>query len=268
MLRKVALITGCSKGFGYMFALKLARAGYQVVATGRVMLRMQALKDQAVKEGLAIDLLELDVNRLETIGAVVGFIVEKYGRIDVLVNNAGYGLYAFFEDAQVREVQDMFQTNVFGLIAVTQAVLPIMKQQHGGHIVNISSAAVAGVLPMMGFYSATKWAVEAISEALYYELAKEQIKVSLIQPGPFKTEFSKSAVWNADTENKDSAKMRLHPPFKEDPEKVAELLLKIVQNKSPKLRYPVGYVAKAVFMLRKIFPQESFVRVQRWLLSR
>ena len=269
-MRNVILITGCSKGFGYLFALTLARAGYQVVATSRALSRMQDLQAQALREALPLDCLEMDVTRPDMIRSATQKILHRYGKIDVLVNNAGYGLYAYIEDASPEEINALFQTNVMGLIAVSQAVIPIMKAQHSGRIINISSAAVGAVLPTMGFYAATKWAVEAISEAMVLELNRFGIAISVIQPGPFRTAFSDAAIRNPRTHEQGGgalhAKMHLLP--KENPQKVADLLLRIVQSRRPRFHYSIGATARLVFALRKLLPDSWFLKIEAALVNR
>lgn len=266
---RTILITGCSKGFGKLFALTLARAGYQIAATSRDLSRMQELVEIAQKENLPIKTYQLDVTNFESINPAVTKIQQELGRVDVLINNAGYGLYSLIESVTPQEIEEQFRTNVFGLVAVTQAVIPIMKQQKSGHIINISSAAAGGVFPAMGLYSASKWAVEAISEGLHFELKGQNIKISIVQPGPYHTEFGQSAVYN--TKATDSAfeerKTKLQAPFKGQPQEVADLVLKIVKSKKPKLRYPAGFGARLVFFLRKVLPERWFIKLQERVLG-
>jgi short-subunit dehydrogenase len=267
---KVILVTGCSKGFGRLFALDLARAGHIVAATSRSLERMSGLRQKAAAEHLPIHLYELDVTRPETIIKTVSEVVRDHGRIDVLINNAGYGFFAFIEHGTPEEIKDQFETNVFGLVRITQEVLPIMRRQGSGHIINISSLAAGGVTPMMGFYAASKWAVEALSEAMHLELKRSGIKVSIIQPGPYHTAFGESAIHDPRTkmlEGLNKGKKRLQDRFLKDPQEVSGLLLKVVQSKRPKLRYPAGFAAKAIFFMRKILPGEWFIKLEELLLA-
>jgi len=268
-MQKNVLITGCSKGFGYLFALDLARAGFQVAATSRALDRLQQLKVQAQKENLPIKFYELDVTKKDSLKSVVQQIHNELGTIDVLINNAGYGLMAFIEHATSDEIKAQFDTNVFGLIAMTQAVIPIMRRQRSGHIINISSASAAGVTPTMGIYAASKWAVEALSEAMYLELKRSGIKVSMVEPGPYQTAFGPSSIKNKLTETaaKIGQHKRLQDHFLKDPQEVSALMVKIVKSKRPKLRYPAGFAAKAIFFLRKILPDSWFLRLEEVLFK-
>ena len=267
-MSKTVLITGCSKGFGYLFALHLARAGFQVAATSRNISRMQELATIAKQESLPIRCYECDVTKPKTIDQTLSRVKHDFGQIDILINNAGYGLYAFIEHATPQEVEDHFKTNVYGLVAVSQAVIPLMKKQQSGHIINISSAAAGGIFPAMGVYAASKWAVEAISEALYFELKPAGIQVSLIQPGPYYTDFGKSSVRNQKLDIRfDQKKQKLQAPFKGNPEEVANLVVKVAKSRRPKLRYPVGNAARLVFFLRKSLPHDWFIKLQEKVLG-
>ena len=265
-MSKTILITGCSTGFGYLFTLTLARAGFQVAATSRKKDRMKELEAVVNTEQLPVKFYELDVTKPETIANAIQTINNDFNSIDVLVNNAGYGLYSFIEHVTMKEMEDQFKTNVFGLVNVTQSVIPIMKSQNCGQIINISSAAAAGVFPSMGFYAASKWAVEALSEAQHMELKANNINVTLIQPGPYNTSFGVNSVHNPADDNSffETKKKKIQAPFKGDSQEVANLLLKIVRTKKPKLRYPVGHTAKLAFFLRKILPQPFFL----WILEK
>ncbi len=267
---KVVLITGCSKGFGHLFARDLARAGFKVAATSRSMSRMQGLAHEIEQEKLSIKLYELDVTKTETIDRTIADVMRDFGHIDVLINNAGYGLMAFIEVCTSEEMKAQFETNVFGLIQVTQKVIPLMRKQGSGHIINISSAAAGGVAPTMGFYAASKWAVEALSEAMYFELQNSNIKISLVEPGPYHTHFGDSSIHNKQTEllAKIGQKKRLQDHFIKDPQEVSDLVIKVVKSKRPKLRYPVGRTAKLIFLLRKLLPAEWFIKLEATLLKK
>ncbi|MFC1478232.1 SDR family oxidoreductase [Candidatus Margulisiibacteriota bacterium] len=266
---KTILITGCSKGFGYLFAITLAKAGFSVAATSRSLDRMQKLADASEKDNLPIKLYELDVTESVSINKTVEQIIQDFGHIDVLINNAGYGLVSRVEHAAPREVKDQFNTNVFGLVELSQTVIPYMKEQGSGHIINISSAAAAVVFPSMGLYAASKWAVEAISEAMYFELRPHDINITLIEPGPYHTEFGNSSVRNQELEVSgwEKQKQKLQGPFFRDPQEVADLVLKVVRRKRPRLRYAPGLPAKLGFLVRKLLPQELFIRIEEFIIN-
>lgn len=181
----VWLVTGCSTGFGQELARTLLRRGHDVVVTAR----NAATLAEFASHGSAL-VATLDVTVPQQIAEVVRQAESRFGRIDVLVNNAGYGYLAAVEEGEDDEVRAMFETNVFGLISVTKAVLPGMRQRRRGHIVNISSVGGLVGLPGIGYYNATKFAVEGLSEALAKETASLGIKVTVVEPGPFRTDWA------------------------------------------------------------------------------
>lgn len=263
---RVILITGSSKGFGFLFARDLARAGHRVAATARELSRLQELATLAGTEKLPINFYVLDVTRPETITTCINEVLRDHGRIDVLINNAGYGYISCFEFGSLRDIQCQFDTNVFGLTRVTQAVLPTMRRQHSGHIINISSAAVAGVAPTMGYYAASKWAVDALSEAMHFELKNSGIKISIICPGPYKTKFGDSMQFEPRTQAILGTGKRLQDHFLKEPQEVSDLVVKVVNSKRPKLRYVVGLAAKLIFFARKVLPGGIFIKLEEFLL--
>ena len=184
--QRVWFITGASTGFGRILAEQLLRAGHKVIATARKPEQIANLgchyKDRCLP-------LPLDVTDSSAIETAVDTAIKHFGRIDVLVNNAGYGLAGAIEEATEGEYMPVFETNVFGLISVTRAVLPHLRKQRSGHIVNLSS--IGGLIgsPGWGFYNASKFAVEGFSEALAAELAPLGIHVTIVEPGPFRTDF-------------------------------------------------------------------------------
>lgn len=179
--QKIWFITGASAGLGKILAETLATAGQKVAATAR--------KPEQIPTHENILALELDVTKPETITAAVDATLAKFGRIDVLVNNAGYGLVGAIEEPTDAEIARQFDTNVFGLLRVTRAILPHMRARKSGHILNLSSIGGLIASPGIGYYNATKFAVEGLSEALLAECAPLGIKVTVVEPGPFRTEF-------------------------------------------------------------------------------
>ncbi len=180
--QRVWFITGASTGFGKVLTEKLVQDGQYIVATARKPEQISPLGDN----GLA---LELDVTKQATVDAAVAAAIAKFGRIDVLVNNAGYGLVGALEEPSEAEIAQVFETNVFGLLRVTRAILPHMRAAKSGHILNLSSIGGLIATPGLGYYNATKFAVEALSEALTGECAPLGIKVTVVEPGPFRTDF-------------------------------------------------------------------------------
>ena len=183
---KIWFITGSSTGFGRELAEQLLALGASVVATARKPEQLAALQE---KYGHQVLTLALDVTQPEQIDAAVEAAIAQFGRIDVLVNNAGYGVVGALEEATADEYRPMFETNVFGLIRMTQAVLPGMRAQRSGHILNLSSIGGLIATPGLAYYNASKFAVEALSEALTGELAPLGIQVTVVEPGPFRTDF-------------------------------------------------------------------------------
>ncbi len=181
---RVWLISGCSTGFGRALAQAALERGDRVVATAR---RRAALAELAAAFGERVLTLELDVTRADQVRAVVEEARRRFGRIDVLVNNAGYGMQGSLEDVSDRDTRALFETNVFGVLSLTRAALPLMRAQRSGHIVNMSSVGGRTSAPLIGLYSATKFAIEGLSVALAGELAPHGIRVTVIEPGPGST---------------------------------------------------------------------------------
>jgi NAD(P)-dependent dehydrogenase (short-subunit alcohol dehydrogenase family) len=183
----VWFITGCSTGFGRELAKIILNQGGQAVVTARDAARVQDLADAYPQHALA---LSLDVTKSAEIARAVADAEAKFGRIDVLVNNAGYGFMAAIEEATDAEIRDQFEANVFGLIAMTQAVLPGMRARGHGHIVNLSSQGGLVGFPGVGIYNASKFAVEGLSEALAAEIRPLGLGVTIVEPGPFRTDWA------------------------------------------------------------------------------
>lgn len=253
-MSQVVLITGCSTGIGRDLAERLARAGYLVVATARNVQTLDAL-DVAMK-------LPLDVTRPASIDAAVARVLEHFGRIDVLVNNAGYAVRGALEEVPVAQMQGMFDANVFGLVRVIQAVLPHMRRQRSGRIVNISSVVGRLVTPANGAYSATKFAVEALSDALRLELAPFGIRVVVVEPGSIKTRFHETVEAHARDIFSNSASpyrslyrqselvtadMRRREP---GPDVVSRVVQRAIEAPRPKARYVAGFPWSGRLVLR------------------
>ena len=256
---KVVLITGASSGIGKCTADHLATKGYQVYGTSR---RPESCP--GIKNGFMI---KMDVRDTASVKEAIAHIVEKEGHIDVLVNNAGFGIGGAIEETSTDMVKSLFNTNFFGICRVLQEVLPIMKQQPEGLIINISSIGGIIGLPYQGIYSASKFAVEGLSEALYKELYSTAIKVVLIEPGDFKTEFTANRQ-NIKTENNPDDFQRSLNVIEHDeqngqpPLKIAYLIEKIINTPTPRLRYAVGvFDQKLSIVLKKILPNRWFDQI-------
>lgn len=244
--RSIWMVTGCSSGFGRCLAEALLRRGSKVVLTARDVGTIQDLVAQYPGQTLAV---ALDVASKSSIGNAVRVVNEAFGGIDVLVNNAGYAYFSPVEDGDEAAVRAMFETNFYGLIAITQAFLPAMRKRRSGMIVNISSAAGFVAHPGSGFYAATKFAVEAVSEALSKEVALLGIRVLLVEPGPFRTRFLVSAKEAEDLVTEDyretvgvrrAAVRATGGKQKGDPVKAAEAIIDTVMSPNPPLRLVLG----------------------------
>jgi NAD(P)-dependent dehydrogenase (short-subunit alcohol dehydrogenase family) len=243
---KVWLITGASTGFGRELAEFLLQQEERVVATARKPEQLAELVTQYPATALA---LALDVTSQEQVDAAIAETLAKFGTIDVLVNNAGYGMVGAIEESAEDEFGPMFATNVFGLIRVTQAVLPHMRERKAGNIVNLSSIGGLVATPGFGMYNATKFAVEGLSEALAQEVAPLGIKVTIVEPGPFRTDFlGRSGVpakKHIEGYEQTSGKMRAY--FKDmdgkqagDPKKGVAAIVKAVESENPPLHLLLG----------------------------
>jgi NAD(P)-dependent dehydrogenase (short-subunit alcohol dehydrogenase family) len=262
---KVALITGASSGFGLVTSIELARAGFRVVATMRDLGRRERLDHAVAAAGVAalIDIRSLDVTNFETIPAFVDGVVRDLGRLDVLVNNAGFAVAGFVEDIKLEELRFQFNTNFFGAVAMTKAALPTMRRQRSGHIIQISSIAGLHGSATVSSYSASKHALEGWSESLRLELNSLGIKVVLIEPGAFQTDiWTRGAVMGENATKETSQNIqrslrmrdRVQALPKRDPIEVARLIASVAQDPNPKLRYLVGRDAKMQLALKRILP--------------
>ncbi|MBA2266732.1 MAG: SDR family oxidoreductase [Nitrosopumilus sp.] len=191
---KVALVTGSSTGIGFETCLALARSGFVTCATLRDKKKSGNLEKIARNENLQIKVFDMDVDKDNSVYDTIEKIITEFGKINVLVNNAGYGLFGALEDFSMDEIKNQFETNVFGVIRVIRGVLPTMRQQKSGIIINISSLSGLAGIPTQSAYCATKFAVEGLSEALSFELEPFGIKLILIEPGVINTEFVKDLI--------------------------------------------------------------------------
>ena len=248
--QKVAIVTGSSSGIGLESALLLARNGYITYATMRSPEKDTSIKTVVQKEGLPIRVVQLDVTDDSSVKNAVDHIISEASRIDVLVNNAGYGLGGVLEDLSMEEIKSQYETNLFGLIRVTQAVLPTMRKQRSGRILNLSSGAGIFGYPGGSAYVSTKFAVEGLSESIAYELEPFGIKVILIEPGFIRTNFANVMVVAKKAQDPASPYSELMQKIMasaselaknaSDAELVANVILDAASNPNPRLRYLVG----------------------------
>ena len=247
---KVIIVTGSSSGIGLESALLLARNGYITYATMRSPEKDTSIKTAVQKEGLPIRVVPLDVTDDNSVKNAVDHIISEAGRIDVLVNNAGYSLGGALEDLSMEEIKSQYETNLFGLIRVIQAVLPTMRRQRSGRILNISSGTGIFGFPGISAYVSTKFAVEGLSESIAYELEPFGIKVILIEPGFVKTNFEHAMVVAKKAQDPASPYSELMQKIManaselaknaSDAELVANVIVDAASNPNPRLRYLAG----------------------------
>ncbi|CUA80658.1 oxidoreductase [Anoxybacillus suryakundensis] len=261
----VALVTGASSGFGLLVSVALAREGYRVVASMRNRQNKEMLATVACEAGVydQIEVVSLDVTDFAAAESVVSDVINRYGRIDVLVNNAGFAVGGFVEELELEDWKRQFATNVFGLVAVTKSVLPVMRTQRSGKIINISSISGRIGFPAMGSYVASKFAVEGFSESLRLEMLPYGVYVVLIEPGSFKTN-----IWSKGLQE---MSVRSGSPYEKEmktivqyvnrvaktappPDEVIRQIIKVVQSPTPHLRYPVGRGVALTLMLKNLLP--------------
>ncbi len=262
-IKKVVLITGASSGMGRQTAISLAEKGFTVYAGTRDIKKLQDIKN--------ITPIAMDITDFKNIQDSVNFIYKKHKRIDVLVNNAGYGLVSTVEDVSEEEMFSQFNINVFGVFRVCKAVIPVMRENRDGIIINISSFLGKIGLPLLTFYNSSKYALEGITDSLRYELKDFNIRVHSIMPGFFDTNFAReNLVTNKNTFDKNSAYAKLvsnlAPTIVEQinngnsPKDVAEMILQIIQNDRFPARSTIGEKAKKFIPMRRELSDEDFER--------
>lgn len=266
----VAAVTGASRGIGRATALALAREGYTVYALARTLSDLNSLRQAVPDRIIPVELDIADDSSREA--AIESIMRDTQGRgVDVLVNNAGYGQLGPVEEVPIDRLRRQFETNVVGLIAFTQPFLPGMRERGYGRVVNISSAAGRIATPFMGPYSASKFAVEALSDSMRVELARFGVKVVLIEPGPIETDFGHAAdrphtldsPYARSISNWNSTHGRTNL-FERSPESVARTIVRAIKRENPRARYTVTVSAKAATVARRIVPD----RLIDWALRR
>ena len=248
-MEKIALVTGSSSGIGFETSLGLARNGFYTFASMRDVSKSNKIKELAEKENLPIDIIELDVDKEDSIKNAVKTVVEKKQRIDVLVNNAGWGLWGSVEDVSVNEFKAQFETNFFSVIRMIQEVAPIMREQKSGHIINISSIAGRIGFPISPAYISSKFALEGLSESLRFELMPFGVNVIIIEPGMIKTNFFEPMKLGKKAENTDVYKnitekvlsgVKMMAQMATDPKEVSNTIIQAIKEEKPLPRYIVG----------------------------
>jgi NAD(P)-dependent dehydrogenase (short-subunit alcohol dehydrogenase family) len=276
---KVAVVTGSSSGIGFETSLLLARKGFYTYATMRNLNKSQKINDIVKKENLPLKVLQLDVTDDRSVKDAIRQITDESSRIDVLVNNAGYGVMGAVEDLSLEEFKSQFETNLFGVIRVTKEVIPIMRNKGNGNIINVSSIGGRVGIPLNSAYISSKFALEGLSESMRYELEQFGIDVILIEPGVVKTNFFENAdviVNNntSTTNNKTSSYSQLTQKLFEGfepmlngssssvPSDVADVIYQAIESNNREVRYPVGKDAVSIIKTRQNLSDKEF---EKWI---
>lgn len=271
----VALITGTSSGFGMLTAISLAKSGYLVVATMRDLSRKEAIMRLAAEAGISDQLryIRLDVTDPDSVTEAMDEILRQYGRIDMLVNNAGFAVGGFIEEVPMADWRKQMETNLFGLIEVTRAVLPVMRKQRSGFIINISSVSGLSGFPGYAPYATSKFAVEGFTESLRHEMSPFGIKAVLIEPGAYRTPIWNKGIGEIRQQEQSPYSKQLEAVLRysrltsetaPDPQEVADLIARIGQMRSPRLRYALGKGSRLLIIGKALLPWKWF----EWIISR
>ena len=270
--RNVALVTGSSSGIGFETVLLLARSGFHTYASMRNLEKSKKITEIANKEKLPLQVVQIDVNDEGSVEEAIDKIVAENKGIDVLVNNAGYGLFGSLEDLSIEEIKAQFETNFFGAIRLTQKVLPAMRMQNsGGTIVNVSSVGGRVGVPVLSAYNSTKFALEGLSESMSYELEQFGIRVVIIEPGFIRTNIMNSSISaKKSLESKSpyfSLMQKVQNYFKSmmdnassssPPEEVAKTILQAITSENPQLRYTVGNDSATIIQAKRTMSDAEF----------
>ena len=262
----VAVVTGSSTGIGLETSLILAKNGYRTYATMRNLDKSSGITSKATKEDLPLTVLQMNVDDDKSVNDTFQKIMNDNGRIDVVVNNAGYALVGAFEESSMQDGRAQMETNFFGTVRVIKAVLPIMRKQHRGTIVNVTSMGGRIAIPFDSFYHASKFALEGLSESLQYEIEPFGVKVVLIEPGAVKSDFWKNLKLTDNIEDSPYRQViqKLTESFEKMtqnailPEQVARIILKTVISDNPDFRNIVGEDAKSILEARSNNSDKEF----------
>jgi short-subunit dehydrogenase len=260
-MTKIAVVTGSSSGIGYETSLLLARNQYTTYASMRNLKKSDELLKIASKENIPLKVIQLDVNDDKSVSNTIDSIVKENGMIDVLVNNAGFDLFGSLEELTIEEIKGQFETNFFGAARVTKNVIPTMRKQGSGIIINVSSiGGRIGLVPCNTMYHASKFALEGFTESLRHELTEFNIDVILIEPGAIRSNFAENirTAKNYDSNNSPYAKtvQKVFEGFEpmlanaSDPKEVAQVILNAANSSSPNIRYTVGKDAESILKAR------------------
>lgn len=256
--KKVAIVTGAKSGIGYATAILLSTLGYKVFGTSR--------HGSSSYQGTNFEMLTLDVTNDQSVKSLINEVIEKEGHIDLLVNNAGFGILGGAEESSIEQSRAIFETNFFGCVRMIKAVLPYMHKQGSGRIINISSVLGIVPAPFSALYSATKHAIEGYSESLDHEVRKFNIRSILIEPAFTKTNFDKNSIMVDDKRphyelirskvvefSKNATETQA-----DSPDVVAQVIAKAAEDKRPKIRYTAGPAAAKLVFMRRFIPEKGF----------
>jgi NAD(P)-dependent dehydrogenase (short-subunit alcohol dehydrogenase family) len=271
----VAVVTGSSSGIGLATSLALARNGYLTYATMRNLAKRDSVQSTAEKQHLSIRTVQLDVTDENSVKNAIQSILSESGRIDLLVNNAGYGLTGALEDIRIDEIRALYETNLFGVIRVTQAVLPTMRKQGSGRIINISSGAGRIGYPGGSAYVSSKFALEGLSESMAYEIEQFGIRTVLVEPGFVRTNFGENIVITKKAQDPNSPYSQMMMQMKSssyrrrmienasDADLVASVVVEAATAKEPNLRYLAGKDVQQIVAAKKNMSDEEFQKMIR-----
>jgi len=271
----VAVVTGSSSGIGLATSLALARNGYLTYATMRNLAKRDSVQSTAEKQHLSIRTVQLDVTDENSVKNAIQSILSESGRIDLLVNNAGYGLTGALEDIRIDEIRALYETNLFGVIRVTQAVLPTMRKQGSGRIINISSGAGRIGYPGGSAYVSSKFALEGLSESMAYEIEQFGIRTVLVEPGFVRTNFGENIVITKKAQDPNSPYSQMMMQMKSssyrrrmienasDADLVASVVVEAATTKEPNLRYLAGKDVQQMVAAKKNMSDEEFQKMIR-----
>ena len=260
-MEKIAVITGSSSGIGFETSLALAREGYFTYATMRDLGKAQEIKKISKDEGLPLKVIELDVDNEQSTENAIKSIIDEKGRVDVLVNNAGWGLWGTAEDVSLDEFREQFETNFFSVVRIIQKVAPVMRKQGSGNIVNISSVAGRIGFPVSTAYISSKFALEGLSESIRFELGQFGVNVIIIEPGVIKTKFFDSMRTAKKADEGETYRditlkvitgVKMMAEMGPPPKEVANVIINAIKQEKPLPRYIVGYDAMMFLEAKKM----------------
>ena len=268
-VKKTVLVTGCSSGIGYATCLVFARNNFATYGTVRDLLKAEKIKEITNREKLPLKIIRLDVNDDESVRTAIQRIISDSGRINILINNAGYGMFGPIEEISVEDIKEQFETNFFGTIRLIKAIVPIMRKQRNGTIVNISSMVGRFGVPLNAAYVSSKFALEGLSESISFELEKFGIKVILVEPGVVQTDFFQNLkIKGTDAKSPYHKLMGRRIAFLKSgmknsissSDQVANTILHAVNSRDPDLRYVIGNDATNSIHMRNSLPDRQFMK--------